>query len=279
MRSHILVSIVIPIYNGSKNLQECLHSILSQTYDNYEVIVNDDLRSKDNSKEISDKYIKKGLKIKYLRENISMAQGRKRGVEFSSGELLLHLDSDMILSKDLLIDCIANINKGFDALVIPEESFGLTFWANCRKMERKCYENVSQLESVRCVRRDVYLNIGGHNEKMVFSEDKDLDIRIRKSNYKIGRTKEYIFHNEGKLHLIQTLKKKVFYSGSADLFRINHPKEFMWQINPINRYILFIKNIKYLFISPKIYFGLIFMKTCEFCFGGIGYLVNKIKKY
>lgn len=274
-----LVSIIVPIYNSYNNLNDFLESFLLSSYKNFEIIVNDDLKSSDESEKLCNKYTQKGLNIKYLKENKSTAQGRKRAVDFSVGEILLHLDSDMKVSKGLLKECVALISEGFDALVITEESFGTTFWAKCKWLEKKCYEGVEKIESLRCVKRAVYLDVGGHNEKMIFSEDMDLDIRVGRAGFIIGRTKNYLYHNEGDLKLLKTLKKKHYYSNTANLFAKKNPKQFRWQANPLNRYIIFLKNIKYLFNHPIIYFGMFFMKTCEFGFSGVGYFMGKLKKY
>lgn len=278
MLNQPLVSIIVPTKNSAKFLEACLVSIKNQTYKNIEVVINDDKRTNDNTAELIVKYQKKGLNIIYIRENISTAQGRKKGVEYTSGQILLHLDSDMKITEDLVIECVDLINKRFDALVIHEESYGTTFWAKCKWLEKKCYEGIEQIESLRCIRKDIYKKVGGHNKKMVFSEDKDLDLKVRCAGYKIGRTKNIIFHNEGNLSLFKTLKKKLGYSKTANVFAKEYPEEFKWQINILNRYKIYFRNIKYLFFNPFLYIGMLFMKTCEFGFGGLGYLIGRIKQ-
>lgn len=272
------ISIIVPTYNSYNNLKDFLESFLISSYKNFEIIINDDTRTNDNSEKLYIEYQNKGLDIKYIKENKSMAQGRKRGVDFSSGEILLHLDSDMKITENLLLECNELINSGFDALNIPEECFGTTFWAKCKWLEKKCYENIENIQSVRCVEKQLYLSINGHNEQMVFSEDKDLDIRLREAGAKITKTNNFLWHNEGNLKLLKTLKKKLGYSNTANLFVEKHPKEFAWQANPINRYIIFFKNIKYLFKYPIIYIGMIYMKTCEYLFAGFGYIIKNITK-
>ena len=66
-------------------------------------------------------------------------------------------------------------------------------------------------ESARFIKSAVYESIGGHNPKMVLSEDKDLDLRIRKAGYKVGRINEPIYHNEGNLSLKKGFTKEVFF--------------------------------------------------------------------
>lgn len=270
-----LVSIIIPTYNSSANLKICLDSFLRSTYKNIEIIINDDTRTHDDTAEIIDDFLKKGLNVIYIRENILMAQARKRGAEYAKGDILLHLDSDMKISEDLIEECVNLIDNEFDALIVPEESYGTTFWAKCKWLEKKCYEGVEQIESLRCVKRDIYKKIGGHDEKMVFSEDKDFDLRVRNAGYKVGRTKNIIYHNEGDLSLLKTLNKKRTYSGTANIFAEKHPKEFRWQSNIFNRYKIYFSKSRYLFSHPYIYVGMIFMKTCEFGSAAIGFIIKE----
>jgi glycosyltransferase involved in cell wall biosynthesis len=273
-----LVSVIVPTRNSASNLERLFESILASDYTPTEVVINDDLRSTDSTHELVDKFTARGLRIIYIRDNHSMAQGRKRGVDYSSGDILLHLDSDMVLSPRLISECVALISQGANALVIPEESFGSTFWAKCKWLEKKCYEGVEEMESCRCITRDAYIKLGGHNPDMVFSEDKDLDLRARAAGYYIHRTSNQLRHDEGMLTLSGTIKKKMGYSDTAHVFDRAHPHHYKWQRNIVNRYIIFAKNIKYIFPHPLLYTGLVFMKTSEYASAAYGILRNNMRR-
>lgn len=271
-----IISIIVPTYNSTLLMRDFLNSCLASEFKNFEVIVNDDLRSNDNLDQLCAEYKNKGLSIIYIKENKSMAQGRKRGAQVVSGTHLLHLDSDMQVTHSLFGEC-AELSQKFDALVIPEESFGTTFWARCKWLEKKCFQGVEQLESLRFIKKDIYDKLGGHDERMVFSEDKDFDLRVREAGYKIGRVNAHLMHNEGDLKLIKTLKKKLGYSKTANVFADEHPEHFRWQANPLHRYVIFARNIKYLFTHPFLYIGMVFMKTCEYGAATTGIVVNLLK--
>lgn len=88
-----LISVVIPVYNGSAYLQECLDSALNQTYPLVEVIVVND-GSQDNSMKILKSY---GNRIKVIDQaNCGVAASRNAGVQASGGELTAFLDQDDI---------------------------------------------------------------------------------------------------------------------------------------------------------------------------------------
>jgi len=271
-REH-LISVIIPTYNSGNYLRVLLNSLKESNYNNFEIIINDDKRTSDNTLEIINHFKKENLfKIKYIKENISRAQARKRAACIAQGEYLLHLDSDMKISKDLLKEC-TSLDR-YDALVIPERSYGSNFWGRCKALEKSFYEGVENLESLRFIKKDVYFKVGGHNVEMVFSEDKDLDLRVKRGGFKVGRTKNYIYHNEGSISLGSLLGKKKFYTKTAYIFSKEHPREFRWQSNIFIRYFIFLKNFKCLFINPGLYTGLFFLKTCEYLFSGFYYILR-----
>ena len=126
-----LISIIIPTMNASGHLKNLLPSLIEQAYTNFEVIINDDKTTNDDTRNLLGQFEKK-IKIKYIHENISMAQGRKSGAKHAIGKYLLHLDADMSLSPRVLEFCVKEINKGCDALVIPEISYGEGYWAKVK---------------------------------------------------------------------------------------------------------------------------------------------------
>lgn len=256
-----LVSIIIPTKNASGHLNSLLSSLIDQTYKNFEVIINDDKNTTDNTKVILKKFNKK-LKIKYLRENVSMAQGRKSGAGQATGKYQLHLDADMSLSPKVLESCTKEIKKGYDALVIPEISYGKGYWAKVKSFERSMYIGDETMESARFFSKKAYLAVGGHNEKMVLSEDKDIDLRVRKAGFKIGRISEPIHHNEGYLSLKKDLQKKFFYGKTAHVFIAENPKHAFHQANLIFRAAYF-RNWKKLVTNPVLTVGMFLMKTLE----------------
>lgn len=96
------VSIIVPCYNQADFLDECLQSVLDQTYENWECIVVND-GSQDNSSEICKKWIEKDSRIKYFeKSNEGVSIARNFGIGLSSGEWILPLDADDKISNDYL---------------------------------------------------------------------------------------------------------------------------------------------------------------------------------
>lgn len=272
-----LISIIVPSFNRAENVRDLLQSLVKSGYSSYEIIINDDPKTSDATRDIVETFKKQGLPVIYIRENHSRAQARKRGAKYARGSHLLHLDSDMQVSSGLLAECEKLAEEGYDALIIPEESFGSTFWSKCKWLEKKCYRGIDEIECLRFVKTDIYWQVGGHDEKMIFSEDKDLDLKVRNTGHKIVRTKNVILHNEGDLKLYRTVKKKLYYSQTADIFAEKYPEHFRRQSNLLRRYWIFLRNFRFVFSHPVLYAGLFYMKASEFLFGGIGYALKKMR--
>jgi glycosyltransferase involved in cell wall biosynthesis len=104
----MLVSIIIPNYNGAKYLPYCIQSVLNQTYSNWELIIVDDC-STDNSVSIVDQYIKKDSRIQLLKNgtNSGVMKTRNKAVEIAKGDIFAFLDSDDIWHENKLQEQIA----------------------------------------------------------------------------------------------------------------------------------------------------------------------------
>lgn len=96
------ISVVIPVYNTSKYLRQCLDSLISQTLQDFEVIcVNDG--SKDNSLEILNEYVQKDSRFIVIdKENEGQGVARNLAIQKAQGEFLLCLDSDDWLEDNAL---------------------------------------------------------------------------------------------------------------------------------------------------------------------------------
>ena len=88
------VSVIVPVYNAEGFLRECIDSILTQTYKDFELILVDD-GSPDNSGAICDEYAQKDLRVCVIhKENGGVSSARNVGLEAARGEWVYFVDSD-----------------------------------------------------------------------------------------------------------------------------------------------------------------------------------------
>ena len=101
-----LVSIVIPVYNVEKYLEECMKSILHQTYANLDIVLVDD-GSKDKSSDMCDEYAKKDFRVQVLhKENGGLMSAWIAGVKNSKGEYLVFVDSDDWIEPNMIEELV-----------------------------------------------------------------------------------------------------------------------------------------------------------------------------
>jgi len=93
-----LVSIIIPVYNAEKHIQQCINSVLAQTWKNIEVIIVDD-SSTDGSLAIAKRYENRRFKI-LTQPNKGASAARNSGLKEAKGEYIQFLDADDLLSSN-----------------------------------------------------------------------------------------------------------------------------------------------------------------------------------
>ena len=105
------ISIIIPVYNAEKYLNECIASACKQTFRNLEIILVDD-GSKDNSLEICKSWAARDERILVIhKENGGVSSARNTGLEAATGDYIAFLDSDDYLDPDIFQKAAEIIEK------------------------------------------------------------------------------------------------------------------------------------------------------------------------
>ena len=266
-----LVSVVVPTRNSEQFITACLQAITEQEYPNIELIVVD-RDSTDKTKRIAKDYT--SHVYNYGPERSAQ---RNFGVDKASGTFIAIIDSDMELTPTVIAECVAAMKEPkVYGVVIPEESFGEGFWAQCKRLERSFYNGVDWLEAARFFRREDYLALGGYNEKLVSGEDWELSHRMKKLG-KLQRIEGRIMHNEGRISLLKTLKKKSYYASQISKYvdANDSTSTSSEVVGVFKRFALYFSQPLKLFRNPLLGFGMLFMKVSEFGFGFFGWLKSR----
>lgn len=127
-----LISVIIPVYNAEQFLDQCLESILQQSYSNLEVICVDD-GSTDASLKICRQYSEKDSRVQVIhKDNEGVSCARNRGIACARGEFVFFIDADDCLDKNALKACVIH-QSGTDTIIaldydrISEEEQGTAF--------------------------------------------------------------------------------------------------------------------------------------------------------
>ncbi len=185
-------SVILPIYNVEKYLAECIESVLSQSFKDYELILVDD-GSKDSSGRICDEYAQKDSRIKVLhKENGGLSDARNYGTERASGDYIVYIDSDdYVVSTEFLSDLSMKIedthsdivlykySKFFeDSKTLTECTFSLRFAEEINDPDELLYELVKHdayygMAWVKAFRRELVEKNDIKFQKGLLGEDMD----------------------------------------------------------------------------------------------------------
>jgi glycosyltransferase involved in cell wall biosynthesis len=98
------VTVVVPTKNSERTLEACLYSISHQNYEHIEIIVIDN-HSTDSTKKVAIKFTDK-----FYTKGPERSVQRNYGVSKANGDYLLFIDSDMVLDKNVVSECLRKIN-------------------------------------------------------------------------------------------------------------------------------------------------------------------------
>jgi glycosyltransferase involved in cell wall biosynthesis len=240
-----------------------LRSIQNQSYSRIETIVVDN-HSTDSTISIAKQFTNK-----VFTKGPERCTQRNFGAKQATGEYLVFIDSDMELNPDVIKQCLEVVSSDtrIKGVIIPEESFGEGFWADCKKLEKKFYLGVDWIEAPRFFETKAFWDIGGWNENMVSGEDWELSQRL-KNKYMIKRTSSLIKHNEGKPKLISMLTKKYYYATKLGAYiQTGQQSDKDLQTGIWARMSLFLSRPRLLLKNPVVAIGMLFVKTCEAAVG------------
>lgn len=203
-----LVTIAMPVYNAEKYLEDCLNSILSQTYSNWELnVVND--YSTDRSKDILTSYANKDSRIHVYdnKEKKGVTPSLKLAESESKGQFITRMDADDKMHSQKLEFLLNIAKKSKDTLAIglveyfSKEKEIEDGYATYEQWLNQLAKNKSSFKEIykECVipspswmlNRKTFSGIGGFNAS-AYPEDYDLAFRMYKFDLKVEATNEVV---------------------------------------------------------------------------------------
>jgi chlorobactene glucosyltransferase len=205
--SRPLVSVIIPARNEEENISGCIHSVMSQDYEHYEVIVVDDQSTDSTAQVVED--IQKGFGRIRLIRNTSLKHGwtgknhaLHLGVKEAKGDWLLFLDADTELYLRALSRALdLSISKNIDMLSLSPEQVLLGFWEmtiqpaifeflesiyDYGKVNAPDINDAAANGQFILIKRNAYTVVGGHSmvrDKVL--EDVELAKRVKRNGFRL----------------------------------------------------------------------------------------------
>lgn len=241
MNSNIKYSIIVPNYNKEEYIEECIDSILNQTYKNYEIIMIDD-GSSDNSVEVINKF-----NLNLLKTNRLQAGGaRNLGLKHATGDYVIFLDSDDYLSSNNVLEKLTKIITGEDLIFL---NYSKNNYGDIKEViEEKedisiKIENTKQLGCpTKCFKRSLLENISfpecKRYEDIIFT----LEAMCKAKTYTFFEESFFTYRKVANSNITSEIKEDVMIDIFEELFKIyklclKYPK---YKLNLLNR----IKNDK-----------------------------------
>lgn len=212
------ISIIIPTKNEETHLPKLLDSIKSQDFTDYEIIIAD-ANSTDKTREIAKSYgcivVDGGLP----------AVGRNRGAEIANGEILLFLDSDLILTEGYLKEVITEFESNELGLAITQMIPLSSKWIHkiIHEISNKFLVAVESIKpsGAGCCgiisKKELHQKVDGFDESLDFGEDTDYLERVGKlCKFKVLRNPRILvsvrrIEKEGLLNICYKYTKSTIY--------------------------------------------------------------------
>lgn len=180
------ISVIVPFYNEESVIEDCLRTLLLQSYKNLEIILIDD-GSNDKSVQKLAKFV--GREIKLLKQNHKGAgAARNFGVKKSIGEIVVFIDADMTFHKDFIKNLTAPIINGKAVGTFSKEEFLFNkdnVWAKCWNINRglpidqmhpKDYPDTQKV--FRAILKSEFEKAGGFDGKAGYTDDWSLSDKL-----------------------------------------------------------------------------------------------------
>jgi len=161
-----------------------------------------------------------------------------------------------------------------DAVIIPQRVAPRRgYWSKCRALEVLTYEGDDLVESPTFFKKDVFLAAGGFDEHLVFGEENDLSLRIRKLGFKVSRIKSYVWHHEGSLKAV--IMRKFYYGRTSPSYLKKAKGTAFAQFSPVR--VTWLRNWRMLMKDPLHATGMIIQKLVQYLAAGMGLIFGLIE--
>lgn len=259
------ISVIVPVYNVEKYLEECLESIQKQTYKNLEIIIIDD-GSTDNSGRICDEYAKKDDRIKVIHQlNQGLSEARNVGIQNATGRYIGFVDSDDYIDIDMYNMLITNMKRE-DADISCCSS--LKVYKNKIKINKKnnCYGCINSEKAIKLLCEGHFIRVSVYTK--LYKREIFENIRFPK-----GKKSEDIYVSYKLLDLadkiVYTSIQKYYYrqrigsitnSGNINLDAIEASKEMVEFVRKKYPNIVSSAIKSYIYTSIGVYDNIIIQK-------------------
>ena len=239
-----LISVVVPCYNQAQYLDECLQSVLDQTYTDWEcIIVNDG--SPDNTEEIAKNWVEKDTRFIYLsKENGGLSSARNAGIEIAKGEWILPLDADDKIGNQYLELAEKEFEKDYTVIYCEAELFGneIGKW----HLPEFSLENLAKKNCIFCsafYKKEDWKKVNGYDINMIYGlEDYEFWISLLKNKNTVKKLPQTLFYYRVKENSMLTSLKSERINKMFNYISKKHTDFFLEYLGSFNELFLLQEN-------------------------------------
>ena len=208
------ISIIVTYFDYARFIGETLESLRKQTYGNFEVVLVEDGGERLNEDQLNEWRRSLDVRLVRLAENSGLPVARNTGVEHSTGELLVFLDSDDCIEPTFLEECVDCLQTtSSDGIYTDVQMFGDTdfFW----KPEVTLIRLLSGLPgpSTFLVKRTVFDAVGGFKEHLPQNSDHDFWIEAVSRGIPFSKIEKPLYHYRKHPHSMSTKGRTSWWEG------------------------------------------------------------------
>lgn len=198
----IFISIVCPLYNTPKFfLKEMIKSVLNQSYPNFELCLVDASEEGKNLLDIISMFDDSRIKYIKLNDNYGIADNTNSAIEASSGDYIVFLDHDDVLSKEALMECSKVIirNEDIDFIYSDEDQFRYHILNRKNPFYKPDYSKqylwgLNYICHLVCIKRSLLRQVGSLRSEFDGSQDYDFVLRATQLAKKIYHIPKILYH-------------------------------------------------------------------------------------
>lgn len=225
------VSVLVPAYNEEKTLENCINSLILQTYVNYEIIIIND-GSTDYTRKIAENLSMKYEILQVInKSNGGKAEALNQGIKKARGEIVICVDADSIFLKNTIEKLVfpfydKNVGAVCGNIKVANRQTGIgknqsLEYISCLQLDRRFFSTIGCIQvvpgAIGAFRNNVLKEVGGY-AKDILVEDMDLTIAISLLDYKIIYDNEAIAYTEAPISYKDLFKQR--YRWSFGLLQI-----------------------------------------------------------
>lgn len=255
-----MFSVVIPVYNTiTQQLRECIDSVITQSYDNFELILIDDHSSWENVISVLKSYEgNKNIHVIYRTENGHISVATNSGIAIAQGEFIAFMDCDDIIEQNALYEMAKKLNENPQLDFIYSDEDKITEDGKIRHLpffkpdwSPDLFMCMMYTNHLAIYRTSIVKEIGGLRSAYNGSQDYDFTLRFmeKSNNQKVGHISKILYHwRERKESAAYAISSKNYASDAAkyakeDWIRRNNVQANLEYIPGMSQYYIVYKVV------------------------------------